>query len=475
MQCLTIRRDPQSVEPESLFCNQRMVSSPEERPLRSLNNLFVACLAVMVVVPDGSALALLVFGLWGIYEAFKAGAHGVIAFWVADVRLRVLALAVVGFVLGNAFLLAYHGASSSDYEQLIPFILWPFASWLLVRQPVSSRLFFLGVAIAALSSGLFALIQVLWFDMPHESRASGWMANPIHFGHLCVLLAAYCLIGLLGSGGRVAGRNALLLGFCSALLGTILSGSKSSWLAFGVFLLYLGLVGLRAKQLSRALVVKAAVVIAVLFWAFIALSPSSQRLETFQTSVAALAAAVFDADKPLNLNEVSLDPSVNDRLAQYQMSAQLVAENPWFGISRPAINLEQEERVATAQPGFKRVYRHIHSEYLDTLVNRGLLGFLLLMFMFLALLWAVRRPLEPGPLSLGLPPSGPTKSLTLAPSQPRLLGTCTLLLLATMALFDILLSRVSVTALGLFVLAYCLATLYKPENAASALIPGKDS
>ena len=241
----------------------------------------------------------------------------------------------------------------------------------------------------------------------------------------------------------------MLLGFGLALLGAVLSGSKSSWLAFAFFLVYLGLVGLQSGQFRKALLLKLGVLVALLFWAFLALSPSSQRLQTFQQSASTLATALFKADTPLNLDALALDPSVNDRLAQYQMSAELIAQNPWLGISRPAINLEQENRVASAAPGFKRVYRHIHSEYLDTLVNRGLLGFALLALMFLALFWAVRKPVEPD-----MP----------VPSQARLLGISTLLLLASMALFDILLSRVSVMAPGLFVLAYCLALLYGPAR-----------
>ena len=450
----------------------------------SPSSLYALCLACMVLVPDGFSLPLLVFGLWGMYKVFRGKGTGFgafLAFGSAETRLRAFGLVLIVFVLGNSLLLANHAASSSEYEQLLPFILLPFAAWLLVLKPVSLRVFFLGVAIAAMSSGLFALVQVLWFDMPHQSRASGWMANPIHFGHLCVLLAAYCLIGLLGAWGRVAGRNLvlLLLGFGLALLGAVLSGSKSSWLAFAFFLVYLSLIGLQSGQLRRALLLKLGVLVALLFWAFLALSPSSQRLETFHTSVSALAAAVFQSNKPLNLNELSLDPSVNDRLAQYQMSAELVAQNPWLGISRPAINLEQENRVAAAAPGFKRVYRHIHSEYLDTLVNRGLLGFALLAFMFFALLWAVRKPVEPlkpPPAAAELPALWVPPATGVAPaikpvdldmpvsSQARLLATSTLLLLASMALFDILLSRVSIMAPGLFVLAYCLALLYGPAR-----------
>jgi O-antigen ligase len=461
-----------------------MQVGPKAKTLDPFDTLFLASLALMVVVPDGSALALLVFGLWGMYKVFfgkGTGFHPFLVFGLAEPRLRALGFVLLVFVLGNSLSLAYHAASSSEYEQLIPFILFPFAAWLLVLKPVSLRVFFLGVALAAMSSGLFALVQVLWFDMPHQSRASGWMANPIHFGHLCVLVAAYCLIGLLGAWGRVAGRSPvlMLLGFGLALLGAVLSGSKSSWLAFAFFLVYLGLVGLQSGQLRRALLLKLGVFVALLFWAFLAFSPSSQRLETFHASVSALAAAVFQSNKPLNLSELSLDPSVNDRLAQYQMSADLIAQNPWLGISRPAINLEQENRVTAAAPGFNRVYRHIHSEYLDTLVNRGLIGFALLTLMFFALLWAVRKPVDwsksaPAatelatfevPPASGLVPAAKPVALDMsASSQARLLGTSTLLLLASMALFDILLSRVSVMAPGLFVLAYCLALLYGPAR-----------
>ena len=170
-----------------------MPNGPKAKPLERSYALFLVCLVLMVVVPDGSALGLLVFGLWGMYKVFRGkgtGFRAFLAFGLAEPQPRALGLVLVLFVLGNSLLLANHAASSSEYEQLLPFILLPFAAWLLVLKPVSLRVFFLGVAIAAISSGLFALVQVLWLDMPHQSRASGWMAIPILFGHLCVLLAA---------------------------------------------------------------------------------------------------------------------------------------------------------------------------------------------------------------------------------------------------------------------------------------------
>ncbi len=448
-----------------------MSSNQRISPLGRSDALFLGCLALMVVVPDGSALPLLVFGIWGMYKAFlekSTGFGAFLAFWSAQVWLRTLALALFVFVLGNSLLLANHGASSSEYEQLIPFILLPFAVWLLVLKPVSLQLFFFGVALAAMSSGLFALVQVLWFDMPHQSRASGWMANPIHFGHLCVLLSAYCLIALLGSWGRIPSRNLVLplLGFGLALLGAVLSGSKSSWFAFAAFTFYFTIVALRAQVIGWRPLLKAALSVGFLFALFVALSPSSQRLQIFQRSASTLATALLKADTSLNLDALTLDPSVNDRLAQFQMSTELIIQHPWLGISRPAINLEQENRVTARAPGFKRVYRHIHSEYLDTLVNRGLLGFVLLAFIFFALLWAVQKSVEllkPLPAAeqlpaFGVPPAKePVVSAMPLPSQARFLATSTLLMLASMALFDILISRISVMALGLFVVAYCLA------------------
>lgn len=428
-----------------------MHDRPKGKILERIDALFLISIAFMVVLPDGSALPLLVFGLWGIFKAFhgkEAGFTNLVTFWLAEARRCVLAVVLVIFVLGNSFLLALHAASSSEYEQLIPFILFPFATWLFVLRPVSLRIFSLGVAIAAISSGLFALVQVLWFEMPHESRASGWMANPIHFGHLCVLLAVYCLVGLLSQSDRTSSRSILILylGFILSLLGAVLSGSKSSWIAFAATALYLGVVVLRTQGLGWKMLVKSILGVFLLFTFFVFVSPSSKRLQIFQNSISNLTAAVLEADKPLNIEALGLDPSVNDRIVQYQMSAQLIVRHPWIGISRPDISLEQKMRVANGEPGFKRVYRHIHSEYLDTLVNRGVLGFVLLTSMFFVLLFAVRETVKRKSFD----------SNVLFPSQTNLLRTSTLLLFAFMAMFDILLSRISVMAPGLFVIAYCL-------------------
>ena len=123
-----------------------MPNGPKAKPLERSDALFLVCLVLMVVVPDGSALGLLVFGLWGMYEVFRGKSTGFgafLAFGSAEMRLRALGLALLVFVLGNSLLLANHSASSSEYEQLLPFILLPFAAWLLVLKPVSLRVFFL--------------------------------------------------------------------------------------------------------------------------------------------------------------------------------------------------------------------------------------------------------------------------------------------------------------------------------------------
>ena len=115
-------------------------------------------------------------------------------------------------------------------------------------------------------------------------------------------------------------------------------------------------------------------------------------------------------------------------------------------------------------------------------MNRGLFGLVLLAAMFFALFWAVKWPFvslrpEPSLLALDSLALGQSESWGASNAEPRgwvnvataqsvasLLGASTLVLLASMALFDILLSRVSVMAPGLFVLAYSLAWLHGPQK-----------
>lgn len=366
---------------------------------------------------------------------------------------------LAGFFVVSLLLLAHQHAGTGEYEHLIPFFLFPFACLALAGHSIRKDFFAMGAGLGGLGSGLMALAEVLSRadELPvNLLRAQGWMTNPVQFGNVCVFLSASCLVVLITdrSGLTRLRQWVLFLGFCSALLGAVLSGSKGSLLAFTVFSAYFLSVIIAWQLVSKKVLIAAVTSLLFLVTALILASPLAERLKTFHGSLLTVASAVYSNNYQFNLDGLTLDESASNRLAQYKIAIDLIRANPWTGMARSDIIEEQERRIQDQTPGFIQATRFIHSDYLDLLLNKGLFAFTLLTGFFLGLWHTLLRgrALE----NRVLPSCGPGTA-----SQAFLLGSSILLLLATMGLFNVVIYRVPETSPALFILAYCLALSYR--------------
>lgn len=435
-------------------------STETPRPL-PLDWVLVFSLAVAVVLPDGPKFGLILFGLWGLYltATRRSGNLGLLEFWSASGAIRATGFMLAGFLAMSLLLLAYQQAGTGEYEHLIPFFLFPFACLALASQSVRKDFFAMGIGLGGLGSGLMALTEVLSRadELPiNLLRAQGWMTNPVQFGNVCIFLSASCLVVLVTERLELTRlrRWVLFLGFSSALLGAILSGSKGSLLAFMVFSAYfLGLV-LAWQLVSRKVLVGAVTSLLFLLTVLVLVSPLAERLRTFHGSVVTIASAVSSSNYQFNLEGLALDESASNRLAQYKIAIELIQANPWTGMTRSDIIQEQKRRIEAQTPGFIQATRFIHSDYLDLLLNKGLWVFAVLTGFFLGLWYTLLRGRVPENRASPLCGLG-------SGSQAFLLGSSILLLLATMGLFNVVIYRVPETSPAFFILAYCMALSYR--------------
>ena len=416
-------------------------------------------LAVVTILPDGPKVGLILFGLWGLYlvAARPSTISELWGFWSANRAMRVTGLMLIFFLAISLMLLAHQKAGASEYEHLIPFLLFPFACLALARQPIHTGFFAMGAGLGGCASGLLALAEVLRRadELPiNLLRAQGWMTQPVQFGNVCVFLSVVCLVMLVTErqGHTWLQRWVLFLGFGLALLGAVLSGSKGSLLAFLFFSVYFLSLVIAWKLVSKNVLLKFVVSLTLLFAVLIVVSPLSERLKTFNSSMVTVGSALSSKNFQFNLEGLTLDVSASNRLAQYEMAVELIKLSPWTGIARQDIIEEQKRRMEASTPGFIQTTRFIHSDYLDLLLNKGLLGFAALTGFFFSLFFALRQG--------GAPASSAPSDSRGSAHQPFLLGSSILLLLAAMGLFNVVVYRVPEMSPSLFILACCLALLY---------------
>lgn len=360
-------------------------------------------------------------------------------------QFKALMIAIAVFVFISIFILISHGAKHSEFEHLIPFILFPFALKTLHDYKFSQKLFFVSLGFSGVTAGIFALIQIAFFDLPHELRASGWMSNPIHFGNISAMITAACIAGTFAlrktQDPQLWEVSIVFLGVLFGTLALILSGSKSSLIALLAFIGYFFIRLIRSRLIpNREVMTLLACFFCVLVVSFLA-SPNNERFKTFQESISSVASQIAKGKEALPISSLETDRSFNDRLSQYRLSLDLIKESPVIGLSRTAIFDAQKVRVERGEPGFLKAYRHIHNEYLDMLLNKGVIGLgcLLSVFVFF---W-----------------SSITKGTNEGISELSLLATGILVMIATMGLFDIVVYRVSIIAPTMLLLAYCISSV----------------
>jgi O-antigen ligase len=264
-----------------------------------------------------------------------------------------------------------HAAQLREYDSPARFLLAIPVLLLLRVFPPMPRFFWSGVAIGAIFAGLHGAWQIF---STNELRAAGH-TNPIQFGNISLLLGILCLAGL---GWAASQRRSVYwyvlmsCGICMGLLGSLLSGSRGSWISLLVALpvAYFGHGGLLNK---RHMAVCVAFVL-LLFGVLKALpeSPVETRIKLAVTEMQEYS------------HSGTSTTSVGARLEMWRAGLLLIQERPLLGWGKAGYLQEQANLVQAGKirlvPG---EHNHLHNEYLDALVKRGLLGLAALLALYL--------------------------------------------------------------------------------------------
>lgn len=282
------------------------------------------------------------------------------------VLIAVLAFYFLVSVLANLI----HHAPGREYDAPLRFLLAIPAFLLLLAFAPRATTFWSGLAIGAISSGLFAGWQIL----TGIERAEGH-TNPIQYGNISLVLGVLCLAGLTWATNQRRARvwSALLVtGAGLGILGSIFTGSRGSWISlpFCLFALYKCYGG----KVGKHFVVAATIVVVSIFAALYAL-PNTGVKPRVDSAV---------AETQEYFKTGNSDSSSGARLEMWRMGLMIAPEHPWIGWGKAGYMQRDAELIRSRTVGaVTGLHSHLHNEYLDALVKRGMLGLAATLAIFL--------------------------------------------------------------------------------------------
>jgi O-antigen ligase len=276
-----------------------------------------------------------------------------------------------------------HAAPEREYDAPLRFLLAIPTLLLLLRYPPSGAAFWAGLGIGAIGAGIFAVGQGLMLG----DRAGGF-TNPIQYGNISILLGILCLAGLHWAATQRPARRwaaLLLAGAMLGVLGSIATGSRGSWigLPFCLAVLYKYYGNALKKQYIALGVLAVALGYATLY-----AMPHSMvkgRIEL----------AVSEANDYVDTHDART--STGARLEMWRAGIMLLNEKPLLGWGKKGYmdriaQLVEENKVDP----IATEHSHVHNEYLDAWVKRGIPGLLATLILYFAPLWLFFRQYRNG-------------------------------------------------------------------------------
>ena len=324
--------------------------------------------ALSLVVPSGyslGAIVLLMFGLGYLwvrpYPRLKAEDWYVIA-----------ALATYFFVGALSNLI--HQLPHSSYDNLSRFLLAVPVLLLLLRVPVMPVFCWMGVAVGALGSGIFAI----WDFYTSNDRANGF-TNAIQFGDIAIIFSCMLLAAL--PWARTQSKlilSLMILGIAGGFIASLLSASRGGWLVLPAVMIIFYWFGNYRSVKNTLLFLGAALVLSMCIYFVPWLDFLRDRF----------------TDIFLELHGYQVDPTLNTsvgaRLHMWKTSILMIEQRPLLGWGSLANYLAE----TGVHDDILADFNHVHNDFLDAWVKRGVPGAMTQLALYVLPLLAFYRALK---------------------------------------------------------------------------------
>ena len=313
--------------------------------------------ALSLVVPSGYSLGAIVLFMFALGYA-----------WVRpypklnNADWYVIAALAAYFIVG-ALSNLIHRLPHNSYDNLSRFLLAIPVLLLLLRIPVKAVFYWLGVAVGALGAGVFAV----WDFYASNDRADGF-TNAIQFGDIAIIFSCMLLAAL--SWARTQSKLVLSLvisGIAGGFVASLLSESRGGWLVLpAVIAIFYWCGNYRSAKNTLLLVGVGAVLAVCIYWI-----PS---IDFFHDRI---------SDIFVELHGYQVDPTMNTaigaRLHMWKTSLVMIEQRPLLGWGSLS-NYLAETGVRDA---ILADFNHVHNDFLDAWVKRGVLGAVALLTLYL--------------------------------------------------------------------------------------------
>ena len=339
---------------------------------------FIFCALALVVTSGFSYGAALLF-LGGAVLLWKRPALQLTA------QDRLLCWVFAGYFLLHALDNALQHAPLRDYDAPLRFLLAVPVVLVLCAWPARDDAFWSGVAVGGIGAGIFAAVH----HTSVRQLTLGGLTNPIQFGNISILLGMLALAGIgwaLQQPRRWLWVTLLAIGAAGGIAGAILSSSRGSWLALPVGL---GIAVVHYALTHGRRVLFAGIGASLVLIGGLYAQPDSevrQRSDLAEQEVQAY------------LNGRSTDSagtSVGQRLEMWRAGVTMVPGHLLLGIGKQGY-MERKQALIVAGKANPAIgqHTHLHNDFLDALVKRGLPGLLATLAVLLTPLWLFSRHLN---------------------------------------------------------------------------------
>lgn len=321
--------------------------------------------AIALVVPSGFSLGAVLLLAGGLTTLWRQT-------WPELRRHdRIIIIVLFLYFAANVVVNLIHAAPLREYDAPLRFLLAIPALLLLRACPPHPAFLWSGLAVGAIGAGFYAGWQTL--ILSHD-RAAG-DTNPIQYGNISLILGVLCLAGIQWS---LTQRRAklwiafLVAGVTMGILGSMFTGSRGSWLSLPF--VFLVLYACYRRSIKKRYVIgglASAVAVCITLYTI----PQTEIKARVQL-------AITETQEYLRSDDAGT--SVGARLEMWRMGAMIFPSHPWLGWGKEGYMKRTDEliKAGTVHP-IVGDHNHLHNEYLDALVKRGIPGLIAVLMLYL--------------------------------------------------------------------------------------------
>lgn len=279
-----------------------------------------------------------------------------------DTQSQCLAGVFLLYFLGQVVPLILHGEDVSEFDLSTRYIAAALVLLFVLKYPISARGFLLLAALGSLVTGAFALYQT---EFVGGARVSAF-DNPIHYGNGAMALGLLALAGV----GWAAKQNyrffwtaLLFAGFAGGIYASLVSGTRSGWVAVPVIALIALYVYWEPLFQKKILFLVLLMLVAAGFGVVSQVDLVERR-------------AQVAVDEFVNYYEDDRnDTSVGLRLDMWKAGMAAFLRNPLIGAGPGGTDAVVAQLVASEEihPNVQN-FRHLHNQYVDVMARYGLIG-----------------------------------------------------------------------------------------------------